>query len=189
MENIKIQALSNDLVNDFLNHFENPVFSDNNEWGAGCYCIHYHILNDNDIIINRKETAIELIRQNKLCGYLAYKNDNVIGWCNAGEKTSFQRLSERPELWNNDDKNMKIKTKICYLIIPEMRRKGIATKLLESVCSDAKIEGYSCIEVYPSKNGKNCFEIYHGSYKMYEKYGFSLYKELEEEFIMRKYIK
>jgi ribosomal protein S18 acetylase RimI-like enzyme len=189
MESIKIQALSEDLMDDYLNFFENVSFSKNNEWGSGCYCIHYHIIDDNDIIISRKETAIQLIKQKKLCGYLAYENDKVIGWCNSGEKTSFKRLNERKEIWNIEDKETKIKSIICYLILPEMRRKGIAKKLMEYACTDAGNNGYSCVEVYPSKNGKNCFEIYHGSCKMYEEYGFTIYKELEEEYIMRKYIK
>jgi len=186
LENIEVKILSEELINDYLNYFENKAFYNNNEWGSGCYCIHYHILNDNDININRKNTAIELIKNKTLCGYLAYKNGNVIGWCNAGEKSSFKRLNDRQELLDLNNINQKIISIVCYLIFPEMRGKGVPKILLENICLDAKNKGYSYIEVYPSKKGGNCFEIYHGTKKMYEKYGFSVYKELENEFIMRK---
>lgn len=67
-----------------------------------------------------------------------------------------------------------------------MRKKGIATALLQRVCDDAKIAGFSYVEAYPVKNTKDCFINYHGYLSMFEKVGFIQYKELENYFIVRK---
>ena len=42
--NIEIKSLSPELINDYINYFDNIAFTDNKEW-AGCYCLYYH-LND-----------------------------------------------------------------------------------------------------------------------------------------------
>jgi GNAT superfamily N-acetyltransferase len=93
----------------------------------------------------------------------------------------------RKELCENMD-NDKIKSIVCFLIAPNMRGKGIATKILMKICEDSKKDGTKYIESYPLKKGKNCFEEYPGPVKLYENMGFKKYKELENEIIMRKEI-
>ncbi len=39
--NIKIRALSFELLDDYLGFFDNIAFSDHQEW-SGCYCVHFH---------------------------------------------------------------------------------------------------------------------------------------------------
>jgi GNAT superfamily N-acetyltransferase len=70
-----------------------------------------------------------------------------------------------------------------------MRRKGIATKLLEQVCKDAVEEGYDLVEAMPGNSRTDIHRNYHGPSSLYEKSGFSLHKELKDMSIVRKYLK
>jgi GNAT superfamily N-acetyltransferase len=193
MENIEIRNFSKDLIDDYFNFFDNVAFTDHEDW-SWCYCTFYHT-DDSEWgkfaelkKENLRNYALHLINSNILHGYLAYNENKVVGWCNAGKKTNFKRLKLIKDFWDVNDDDEKIKSIVCFIIAPEMRRKGIATKLLDYIYFDTKEEGYTCIEAYP-RDGKNCFEIYHGPYKMYERNGFVEYKKLEDDIIMRKYIK
>jgi GNAT superfamily N-acetyltransferase len=191
MINIEIKALSNKLVDDYLNFFDNIAFSDHQEW-SWCYCASPHF--DEDTIEkfyrmgkeNLRDEAKTLINENIIQGYLAYEKNNVIGWCNCGNKTNYKCL--RNELWDINDKNLKIKSIVCFTIAPDMRGKGIATRLLDRICSDAVKEPFSCLEAYPIKGEGNSFDHYVGPYKLYKNKGFNIYKEFEKDMIVRKYI-
>jgi len=194
---IIIKKLTPELTKDYIEFFDNRAFTDNSEWSA-CYCVFYHWNDDYeksarvpgvDIHKHNRELASDFIRDGVLQGYLAYVDGIAVGWCNANDKTAFESLGpdKRPELWENDiDK--KIKSITCYTIAPDMRRKGIATKLLEKVCADAKEDGYDLVEAYPGKPADNEQRNYHGPYPLYEKVGFTFYKNLGKESIVRKYL-
>lgn len=196
--NIQIKRLSPELINDYLDYFDNVAFTDNKEW-ADCYCVHYH-MNDKLEAEQKeytasggkcfgRELAIKLIKAGALQGYLAYSDGSVVGWCNTNDRGSFDRLRKenRPELWEKVDCTEKAKLIVCYSIAPNMRRKGIATELLGRVCKDASEEGYTYVEAYPGKAKSNIQRNYHGPYSLYEKCGFTLYKDLNDESIVRKY--
>lgn len=196
---ITIKKLSPEILEDYLDFFDNRAFTDNKGWSL-CYCTFYHW---NDVVDKEcnedmnaggleytRNYAIKLIREGTLQGYLAYVEGAVVGWCNANDKSSFDSIDKksRPELWDEKDSGMKIKSVVCYTIAPDFRRKGIATQLLEKVCADAKSEGYAIVEAYPGKIGENVQRNYHGPFPLYEKSGFTLYKDLEKESIVRKYL-
>lgn len=61
-------------------------------------------------------------------------------------------------------------------------------KLLEKVCEDALQEGYTYVEAYPMKSYENIQRNYHGSIELYHKFNFTLVKELEYEYLVRKYV-
>ncbi|WBW98478.1 GNAT family N-acetyltransferase [Oceanirhabdus sp. W0125-5] len=196
--NIVIKRLVPELTSDYINFFENVAFSDNQEWD-GCYCVWYHW---NDILENERkkyneaggtcfnrELAIKYIQKGVLQGYLAYVEGLVVGWCNANDKASYDGLSnkKRPELWEGIDCSEKVKSIVCFTIAPNMRRKGIATQLLNRVCMDASLDGYTYVEAYPG-TGETNSRSYHGPYTIYDKSGFSVYKDLGGEVIVRKYL-
>jgi GNAT superfamily N-acetyltransferase len=191
MKNIEIKALSNKLLDDYLNFFDNIAFSDHKEW-SWCYCASCHF--DEGTIEkfyrtgkeNLRDEAKTLINENIIQGYMAYEENNVIGWCNCGNKINYKRL--RNELWDINDENLKIKSIVCFTVAPNMRGKGIATRLLDRVCSDAKKGPFSCLEAYPIKGEGSCFDHFPGPYKLYKSKGFNVYKEFEKDMIVRKYI-
>jgi GNAT superfamily N-acetyltransferase len=184
----EIFPLSFDRLNDFLYFFDNIAFTDHKEW-EGCYCIFYHVRAKEGESINRRDVAIDLIKRNKLCGYLAYFNGKVIGWCNTSDKASYPYILSEKILWDKDEINLKIKSIVCFTIDPAMRQKGVATQLLAKICLDAKVEGYDYIEGYPIKNENDYFGNYKGPLKLYQKSGFEPHKEIGNNYVYRKYIK
>ena len=40
--NLDIRALTYDLLDDYIDFFDNIAFSDHKEW-SGCYCVHFHL--------------------------------------------------------------------------------------------------------------------------------------------------
>jgi len=196
---IEIKKLTPELAGDYIEFFDQVAFTDNEEW-AGCYCLFYH-WNDKleeeqtnnvscDTTCYRQELARHFIQEQKLQGYLAYEDGVVVGWVNANDKTAFDRLcpDQWPEIWDATSPLSRIKSIVCYTIAPQMRRKGIATQLLERVCQDAKDQGYSYVEAYPGNNSDHIIRNYHGPTTLYEKCGFTQYKNIGEFTIVRKYL-
>lgn len=132
MNNISIKPLSKELLNDFFDFFNNEAFCDNPEW-AGCYCLYYHFGNDQEwqsrTIADNKKTAGEMIIQGKLKGYLAYMDGKVVGWCNVNDTGSFERLDCYSEI--RQDMHGKCCSIVCFIISPQHRGKGIASRLLQ----------------------------------------------------------
>lgn len=90
---------------------------------------------------------------------------------------------------DSDDKTLKIKSVFCFVIAPDMQRKGIATKLLLRVCEDAKADGFDAVESYPKKKFVSVAEDFMGPVKMYEKLGFTVDREVNDIIVMRKALK
>ena len=84
---------------------------------------------------------------------------------------------------------VKVKSIFCFVIAPEMKRKGIATQLLNRVCDDAVKDGFDFVEAYPYKNANPQSTEFGGYQQMYQKCGFSIVFESEGRFVMRKKLK
>jgi ribosomal protein S18 acetylase RimI-like enzyme len=195
---IEVKKLSSELLNDWLDYFDNAAFSDDDDW-PGCYCMHFHW---NERLDNRNDwngtleqvyrktgkadnrgRAIRLIKKGIMQGYLAYYEGKVVGWCNANDKKNYNTVMN--SFFDNKESNRKIKSIVCFCITSKLRRMGIATKLLEKVMEDACKEGYEYIEVYPYSHGQD--NDFHGSLAMYEKMGFSkIGQNMDDCIIMRR---
>ncbi len=187
IDDIIIEPLTAERADDFLGFFDHVAFSDNKDW-SDCYCQFYYYANEDKTwegitgAENRKNT-IERIASGGMSGYLAYLDGMVAGWCNAGRKTMFTRIMNDERLMDVNDN--KILSVVCYIIAPELRRKGIAGKLLQRVCKDAQKEGFAFVEAYPRLGDLTCAEHYHGPLELYLKEGFSVFKELSGLDIVR----
>jgi GNAT superfamily N-acetyltransferase len=191
--NIEIKKLSADVLDDWLQFFDNTAFSDNDEW-AGCYCMCYHW---SEALASKKgwdcsksgaaynrEHAVRFIEQGIMQGYLAYYDGKAVGWCNANDKQVYDSVNI-DLTWEDSEKGKKVKSIVCFCISPDLRGKGIASRLLEKVCSDAAVDGYEYVEAYPFvKDEYN----YHGSKSMYEKNGFTVCGEESGCTIVRKHL-
>ena len=196
--NIDIKKLSPELIDDFMKAFDNPAFFTNPDFSFGCYCTWYNWTDELESERNKCDTesykyfkrnlAARLIKNGKLNGFLAYSNSLVVGWCNAGLKQNYERLC-REIVWQTESKdNEKILSIVCYVVQPNMQRKGIATSLLKAVCEEANKEGYDCIEAYPGIN-EDGTPSYHGNLSMYIKEGFEIVKNYSGNMIVRKKLK
>ena len=41
-----------------------------------------------------RETAVKMVREGKIRGYLAFDSDQAIAWCNANDRISYYRVGE-----------------------------------------------------------------------------------------------
>jgi len=87
------------------------------------------------------------------------------------------------------DPSIKVKSVFCFVIAPQMKRKGIATLLLERVCKDAVRDGFDFIEAYPYTEDSYQSSDFGGHSEMYRKNGFYVSSETGKGLVMRKSIK
>ena len=185
---LDIHPLTPALLNDYLHFFDHVAFTDHPRW-AQCYCIHFHWQPkwDDEPPKDNRDRIIEHINAGAVQGYLAYSGGNVVGWCNANDKQNYVALKYNvmPELWEENE-GEKIKSVVCFLVAPDMRGQGIATRLLERVCADAQSDGYQFVEGYPASGSFEQYAAHHGTVALFEKCGFIRHKEFKHDAVMRK---
>lgn len=194
--NIEIKRLTPDLAEDYLQFFDVTPHDDNID-AHKCYCVcwcstDHRIATDFSSRDKRRELARQFVREGVIQGYLAYDGDRVVGWCNANTKSECLNCISwirNMKSVDSDDKTLKIKSVFCFVIAPDMQRKGIATKLLLRVCEDAKADGFDVVESYPKKKFVSVAEDFMGPSKMYEKLGFTVVREVNDITVMRKALK
>ena len=201
MNEITIKALSPDLEKDYFDFFDNRAFSDGSPYYP-CYCNAFN-MSAGEIEAMRdqakqygggiegwkrslRETAVRMVRQGLIRGYLAFDNDLAVGWCNANDRTNYYRVGEF-DLDHLPDESTyshsclpgQVLSIVCFEISPDYRGKGIAKQLLKQICSDAARNGYQYVEAYPEVSGQM---------KLYEKNGFAEFKNDGKTIIMRKHL-
>ncbi|MFX1307690.1 MAG: GNAT family N-acetyltransferase [Promethearchaeota archaeon] len=185
-----IKPLSPDLLDDFLNYFDNIAFSDNPSWSK-CYCHFYHFNGTNEQFAKRtaeenRDASKNLILSGKMNGFIAYSDDKPVGWCNVNSKENYAKI---PYKYKGDtlDSNKKIASIICFIIAPAYRKQGIARELLKYAISYMKDKDYDLIEAYP-RIGKTLSDAhsYRGPISLYASQGFYTYKKYKNYNVMRK---
>lgn len=78
-----------------------------------------------------------------------------------------------------------VKAVVCFEICPEYRGKGIATRLLDRVCADARSEGYEFVEAYPTAGAQGAL-AFAGPVRLYGKAGFAEVSRDGPTIVMRK---
>jgi GNAT superfamily N-acetyltransferase len=194
---IEIRTLSPELVEDYLHFFDTTPHADNFEEHK-CYCVWWcrddSEGKDYSTPEKRREYAKHYIQTGSIQGYLAYCDGKVVGWCNANTKADclqcycWRRFMAEIPL-EEPSANMKVKSILCYTIAPDMKRKGIASRLLAHVCQDAARDGFDYVEAYPNKKFLNDAEDYMGPVAMFIANGFTRYCETADKLVMRKYLK
>ncbi len=182
---IIVKPLTPDLLNDYLFFFDNMIFKENPDWSE-CYCFSYHFIGAKEEWNreNNRSSVIKLVNDHKMAGYLAFSDNEPVGWCNANNRLNYQRLLKYYELIDNpDDKACSI---VCFLIHPDYRRQGIAQKILDKICKDYSMQDFDYIEAYPGKGNLSCEGHYKGPLALYEKNGFTIKKEYNDYYVVRK---
>lgn len=194
---IEIKKLIPALAEDYVDFFDNtPHWDDVAE--HKCYCVCWasadrntEIAEDGCTAKGRREIAKRYVKEGFLQGYLAYSNGRIVGWCNANTKAdclhSYSWVhfmqSVNPVPSRSTDK---VKSIFCFVIAPDMQRKGVATQLLERACADAAKDGFDYVESYPQKESVNVAENFMGFAEMYKKCGFIEITNVDNMVVMRK---
>ena len=170
---IKFLKLTPDLCDDYMHYFDNVAFTDHEEFSM-CYCLESHITKQEDKLLStrdmRRQKAMELINSGTMEGYLIYDGENVVGWCNTGEKSTYCSVADAEHETVDIDKH-KVKVIYCIEIAPDYRGRGLAHLVIDTVCRDAKAEGYEYVESYPFLDEKFQYQ-YHGPIHLYDKHLF-----------------
>ena len=193
--NIEIRKLTPALAEDYVRFFD--VTPHNQKHHVKCYCVCWCGDKPEGMDCStdekRREAALQYVKTGKLQGYLAYSDDQVVGWCNANTKTDcLQCISYRYLLGSvpiDMSADMKTKSIFCFTVAPQMQRKGIATRLLERVCQEATKDGFDFVEAYPDKLFTAESEDFMGYAEMYQKNGFIAVHETDDKYVMRKALK
>ena len=190
--NLIIKPLTPDLAGDYVRFFDKTPHND--KWNTKCYCVCWcgnePVGIDCSTEEKRRTVALQFVKGGNLQGYLAYFNNDVVGWCNANTKADcttggfWQHLMVSVPI--NESEDRKVKSVFCFTIAPEMQRKGVAAQLLERVCIDAAKEGFDFVEAYPNRIVTAESENHRGFTEMYKKHGFTVSAESENMYIMRK---
>ncbi|MCL2320591.1 MAG: GNAT family N-acetyltransferase [Oscillospiraceae bacterium] len=192
--NIEIRKLTPDLAEDYVHFFDITPHDDNID-DHKCYCVCFcnddYEGKDFSTVENRRDYAYKYVKGNNIQGYLAYCDEKIVGWCNANTKSDCLKcaswrifMSSIPTEESTPD--IRVKSIFCFVITPEMKRKGIATQLLERVCQDAAQDGFDFVEAYPNKKFISESEDFKGPVEMYKKSGFTVYYETDQKLVMRK---
>lgn len=192
--NVEIRKLTPELAQEYV-HFFDVTPHDVNIDEQKCYCVTWR--SDDSYIGDdhwyptreeRREHALQFIKAGSLQGYLAYYGDKVVGWCNA--TADCQRgVDFLRSYWSIEEHraDVRVKSIFCFVIAPEMQRKGIGTQLVERVCKDAADDGFDFVEAYA--NEVHSALDFRGPLAMYEKCGFTKSAGQEGRVVVRKALK
>lgn len=182
---LTIQKIGPAILTSFLKFFDNIAFQDNPDWGW-CYCHFYHYNGSEKEWLTRnakdnRMCAISAIETNEKPGFLAFDGAHPIAWVNAGPKRLYPGLKRDSRLeFQNDPSIIAI---VCFLIAPDYRRQGVASKMLKF------IENYysnQIIEAYPHTKVTTDAAHYHGPLELFKKAGFIEFKKYDDVIIVRK---
>lgn len=117
---------------------------------VGCWCQPWRGLDAKRISGGRPRT--ELLREQMEGGppppgYLAYLDDEAVGWIGVGVRTELPRLANSRTIPMVDD--LPVWAIGCFRIRPGFRRRGVATALLSGVVEAARAAGAPGVEAYP----------------------------------------
>lgn len=196
--NIEVKKLTPADVEEYIRFFDATPHDDHNPENT-CYCVSWcsddhRAMADYPSREERRKMAAEYVKSGKIQGYLAYADGRIVGWCNANTKTECLNcggwLFSMPQVSELEfDRSEKVKSIYCFLIAPDMKRKGIANQLLKYVCQDAADCGFDYVEAYPQKEAADERTFFWGFPDMYMKQGFSIYAETTDKYVMRKQLK
>lgn len=183
---ISIKPLTPGMAGEFFRYFEDGAFPPGDP-RANCYCLESHMPDESryDEVFDRRALAKELIDTGRMTGCLLFDGDTPVGWCNWGDKCSYEPVCANKKYFTADCRPGQISIIYCIDIADGYQGKGLATLALERFLADARAQGYQYAEGYPFTRRDYPWQ-YHGPVRLYEKAGFTLFAERPGFYIYRK---
>lgn len=194
--NIEVRKLTPEDAEVYVEFFDTTPHDDHVPEHT-CYCVNWCSADHRNLKQpdreERRVMALDYVKNNILQGYIALSDKKIIGWCNANTKSNctncagivfalpdLQKVVSAPE--------EKVKVIYCFMVAEEYQRQGVARRLLQAVCEDSKKEGFDYIEAYPQKDASVTWMQFMGFDELYKKEGFEHYEELDDKYVVRKYL-
>ena len=187
MDNIKIVVASPERWLDIVDLFTRPGARGGQPQTDGCWCRFWHLRGkaywEGHGDTNRAALEDEILSGSKP-GLLAYVDGSVVGWCRVGARESFDRLEHSTKL-------ARIDTEItwaivCFYVHHNVKRRGIASVLLEAATRRAGEQGAAVLEAYPVAPGHMNIDAYTGYVPMFLAAGFETARDAGRRTIVRK---
>ena len=124
----------------------------------------------------------EVIERNEKMSRELERLGRVVGWCHAAPKTELLNIE--------GDKDPAVGAIVCFVVAPDQRRQGVATRLLDAAIEHLRKRGMRTAEAYPrlgeSDPSHGAQAMYVGPLSMYVKAGFAIEEQHEDFAVVRK---
>lgn len=175
---IEIHPLSPERQADLLGFFEGPAFADNPRWRS-CYCQFLYVDHRRVRWPSRsgdenRAAACARIGAGTMRGLLAYRDGQVVGWCNAAPRTLLDAFADEP-----DPDAERLGQITCFVVAPAHRRTGVATALLDAACAALRHQGMALAEAAPKPDIAGDAENHYGPMSMFLAAGFTVHRQGE----------
>jgi GNAT superfamily N-acetyltransferase len=175
---VEIRPLSAELLPDFLAYFEGAAFADNPKWRS-CYCQFLYVDHNKVKWMERtaeenRSAACSRICGARMQGYLAYRDGQVVGWCNAAPRSMLDAFDDEP-----DPDAAQLGQITCFVVAREHRRTGVAKDLLGAACAGLKAQGLRIAEAMPKPEVVGDAENHYGPLSLYTGAGFEVHRQGE----------
>jgi GNAT superfamily N-acetyltransferase len=174
---LDIHRLTAARRDDFLRFFDHDAFPDNPRWQR-CYC---HWLHHDQATWpattaeQNRAASSRMIDSGEMTGYLAYRDGQVIGWCNAAPWNAFVALADLAEPGAAD-----IGAIVCFVTTPGARRQGVARALLDAACDGLRDAGLKFAMGKPVRPAQSEAANHFGHLEMFLAAGFEVLRETED---------
>lgn len=169
---IEVHPVTNERIDDWLGFFDHDAFA-GNPVDAVCYCTGPMLgdTSQNPWQENRS-CMVEMLRNRRAYGYLAYVGGQAAGWVNASLRAN------------------QVIDVACFVIAPPFRRHGVAGALLERVLADAPARAASAVEACPLNQPDNADAAnYRGHLALFLHHGFEVVEQREHDSLVRRAVK
>ena len=176
---LTIRHLAPELCQDFLKFFDGAAFADNPKWQS-CYCQFLYV--DHSTVTwsartahENRAAACERISCGRMQGLLAYRGDQVVGWCNAAPRALMDSFADEP-----DPDAERLGQITCFVVARDHRHTGVARALLEAACKMLREQGLTMAEANPSRTAAKDAENHYGPLSLYLSAGFTVVRERQD---------
>jgi GNAT superfamily N-acetyltransferase len=116
-------------------------------------------------------------------GYLLYLDDEPAGWCQVGVRDRLEKLVRQYRLKPDPD----IFAVTCFTVLPRLRGKGLARRLLEGVLHAMQAGGVRRVQAFPKPGDRlEPQEAWRGSERLFREAGFRVALRTEAGPVMQR---
>lgn len=173
IDDLNIKPLSQDMAKQFTSYLSEMDYSHADHWHF-CYCQYYHVDCSSAEWRQRsaeqnKALAEKNIESGLMRGLVAFDGDQMVGWVNVNDVNNYDLLKNDEELHKFPGRSAMV---VCFVIHPEYRGKGLASRMLAEAVEISRQEGFDRIIGRPFLWSAHPQRQYLGVPKMYEDLGF-----------------